>query len=231
MQEVIQVLAYTQQTESCPECGGLGLQKKKFYDDGKVQLDTFIISDKCKSCGGSGTKTFYSMVVRRFEKCPLTKTNVNECIASQKDFKICNEYNSKCIKEQTFKVGSKYRFALQTGHENCKSNSLHKNSKEFLMKCEDCIEFCLEESDNCRLKSGSARSCKEKLHYPHTGFKPRIISGVVRKEGIPFKIKDNELDSFINSMTKEQGFFILDLCGKLSDGEYLLLPKVEVVKE
>lgn len=223
MQEVIQVLAYTKKETECPKCRGkkyiVTKDKKIVHKNGGLEEIRETTPCNC----GSGTKVFLSIVVRRFEKCPLTKTNVNECIASQKDFKICNEYNSKCIKEQTFKVGSKYKFALNK------------------VNCKNC--YCTNENGFCTKLLAIGFTEKETLQKQEKRcsklcFEPRIIEGVVRKEGIPFTFQESHCVELYRGM-KNSG--CLDLAkydeiekfmtkNGLDDGEYLLLPKVEIIK-
>jgi hypothetical protein len=109
--QVIQALAYTRQTEECPECKGSGFKGDKI---GRY----FWGCEKCGTIsGGSGKKEFMSLVVRRFEKCEWKEKAIQKCDCCTED---C--YDNR---EQTFKVGEKYKFALQTGKcTDCRLMSL-----------------------------------------------------------------------------------------------------------
>jgi len=230
MQEAIEVLAYTRQIEECPECAK---GKKLFGENAEFY--------GCESCGGSGTKEFVSMVVRRFVKCKKFQSELVDNIEFEREEKpfvacdcgdvvACSYCNGEGRKEQTFKVNEKcgnskefqqskaklslYKFALQTG------------------KCTD-----------CRLMSLDCYNVPTKVCH----FEPRIISGVVREDGIPFKVWGNLRESEIKKgegvlLRNGTSFEIFkkvpealngdasNLSTTLPYGEYILLPKVEVVK-
>jgi hypothetical protein len=160
-------------------------------------------TEKCPECEGKGE--VWTLVVRRFEKCSSWDDKQEICLDSTKG-EECWQYREG-IKEQTFKVGEKYKFALQTG------------------KCEDCKNWWdFRGNKNQRKRI----DCAMRLLNEEKCFEPRIIDGVVREEGINFKIRDNAF-TLEFGLSFEQAELLMSLKESkiLPNGEYILL-KVEV---
>lgn len=269
MEIIIEVLAYSQQTEACPECKGSGwirvYQGELICDESLHLIESeekeYVGEDKCKSCGGSGTltpsstrttsgtkeftekvqkelscaddvqkdKSSISLVVRRFKTCGIECTISHnwEKELSKEEYKNITPkcHLGKCFKgrrEQTFKVGEKYKFALQT--EKC-TECRYFFEENIIQKCDFVTPG--ECSFEPRIIEGTVKSSK--ISCSETS---KEVSTVVREEGIPFTKYSEGVT--MDRQSLNQGKWLNEHTNpeevmKLLDGEYILLPNVELV--
>lgn len=260
MQELIDVLAYSKTKEtqsdskritssesssklsSCPECEGKGkriigkIASANIQQNGKPSV-VLNATTKCKSCGGSGTKEVWSLVVRRlndFKIIPIDDKSQFERVALGEDNK------PYCLLHGAMNRVSKdglYRCLRACDHEVNISGRVLKAKRDCFAGCK-LVEPCGTNTKTFKVgeKYKFALQTKKILNYDGKElniYEPRKFSGILGEEGNPFK-KDSE-GVTMDRQSLNQGKWLNEHTNpenimKLPDGDYILLPKVEVVK-